>query len=414
MRKLIASYGAAEAVAKGLNIALTLGLAAFVDIHSYGIIVILIAIEQVLIEVIVLGQHTAILRFYESYRNALSTLYAASLRLVLFATGVALLLYILLPLREWKVVSENIHDLDLLLLIISTALQCHLALYLAYLRSVEQVWEYGCFRVGYQVTKLFSVLAAVLLLGDASAYPVGVLIASILVFLLLTNRVNRRTRGYQDLGKFPRESYNVLKQNALIGIPLAVNAVASVLYTVMDRFFLERMIDQKHVAIYNFAFVQGTSIFFVVSVVALAYVPRIYRSQSYNGESIKALSDFLRVSVLGTFGLAPVVYFVVYPVSLHFVATEYQEGRLVLALALVSVLLQPLIAYGLYKLTLLRKVVVVPVVTLCALLFNVLFNSALIPHYGMEGAAAAVVFSQALYGMLLMAVAHAVAKRVST
>lgn len=115
MKKLIASYGAGEAIAKGLNIVLTLGLAAVIDLDSYGVISVLIAIELVLAELIIFGQHTAVLRFYQTYRNTLPRLYSASLTLVLVSTCAVLLLYALLPLHEWRIVSLSIHNRDLIL-----------------------------------------------------------------------------------------------------------------------------------------------------------------------------------------------------------------------------------------------------------------------------------------------------------
>jgi O-antigen/teichoic acid export membrane protein len=109
--------------------------------------------------------------------------------------------------------------------------------------------------------------------------------------------------------------------------------------------------------------------------------------------------------------MALIVYAVVFPVSLLFVPSEYVGGRGVLALILLSGVLQSFALFGIYKLTLLRKVLSVPIITLTVLVCNLAMNWSLIPIFGIEGAAISALLSQVLAGTLLVVTAHVVSKR---
>ena len=408
MKKIIASYGAGEGIAKGLNILLTLSLAALVDTNSYGIISLLVALELMLTEIMVLGQHTSLLRFFESYRNAISRLYSASLALVMVASAIVLVLIAFLPLTELRVFAGSLRDNDLLILSLGVAIQCHFLLYLSYLRAVDKVLEYCAVRISYQIAKFLVVGGAVVILREASAYPIGVLLANVLFFTVLLPRINRRTRAYSDISKV---SADVLRQNLRIGLPLTFHTVVLVVYSIADRFFLARLLDREQLAIYSFASVQGAAVFFIINVLALAYVPRIYRGQVYNRESASMLSEFLYTAMMGAVGVAIIIYFVIYPFSLQFVAAQYADGKVVLLLALVAVGLQPISAFGVYKLTLLGNVAGVPLATMVALICNLSLNWVLIPIYGIEGAGVAAVASQLVAGVLMSTFAYLVANR---
>jgi O-antigen/teichoic acid export membrane protein len=401
--RLLAGYGGAEAVAKGLNLALVLGLAALVDVHDYGVISLFLALELVLVELLVAGQHSALLRHYELHRDALPRLYSACIAIVLIASILAMLFWAYVPIAGIHIFSTQLSRGDIFLLTAGVAFQCQLSLYLAYLRSTERVLEYGLVRIGFQSSKLAAVAIASLLVEGASAYPLGVCLASAAVFLALLPRIERHTLAYTQL---LRLSGTFLKENARLGLPLSAHAIFVVLHSIADRFFLEQMLSTEALAIYSFASVQGTSLFFVINVLSLAYVPRIYRGKVYCDESRKILATFLRVTLVCVFASALVVYFALYPATLMFVPPQYRDGQSVLLLAIGTALVYPLGTYGLYKLTLLRKVGCVPVITLGALCVNLLLNRYLIPLYGIEGAALASVTSHTLFGLLMISAAH--------
>lgn len=408
LRKLLVGYGTSEAIAKGLNIALTLGLATFVDVRSYGIIAILIAIELVLTELILLGQHTVQLRYHESFKSAISKLYSSSLALILAAACTILILYLAFSQQILDITGVNVQARDFCLLIVGIAMQCHISLYLAYLRSEDKVLEYGVIRIGYQVAKILAVICMAIMLNHASAYPIGIFIANITILLTLAPIINRNTQGYT---KISRVSSPTIKQNLLMGLPLTAHALIGVINSTTDRFIINKTLAPEQLAVYNFAFTQGTAIFFILNILSLAYVPLIYRNQAYNNNAKKLLLDYYKISTLGAILLSIIIYFIVYPLSLSFVDENYSTGGIIVALALLSVIIRPISQVGIYKLTLLGDVNVIPLATLVCLGANICFNLTFIPKFGITGAAIAVLLSEAIYGLITLILSSTMAAR---
>jgi O-antigen/teichoic acid export membrane protein len=409
--RLLVSYGGVEAVAKGLNIILMLSLAALVDLHTYGAIAILVGLELVMMEFIVFGQHTALLRLYDSRPNMLARIYSSAVMLVLVASMIMLAVSAVLPLNELTFFSKIFSKQDLILLVLGVAFQCHILVYLSYTRMSNNFQEYGLIRIGYVLLKIVTVGGAVVLMGDVAAYPIGLFLGGGLFLLMVLSRINKNTGGsYFKLGELLK--LNITLKNISIGFPLMVHCVIGVSYTFLDRFFIGRLMDEKNVGIYNFALIQGTAVFFVINVLALVFVPRIYRFAEYNIEAEKLLRKFLVVSLVSVVMLALPVYFLIFPMSLHFVSEDFSAGRDVVLFSLGTVLVHSFSVYGVYKLTALHQVAAVPLVTMIAFTCNVALNWYLIPLFGIEGAAAATLISEIVNGILIVSFANFMARRV--
>lgn len=413
MKRIIAGYGLSEAIAKGLNVLLMLSPAVFISLENVGVIAIIISIEQILIGVIGCDQQTVLLRYYSIFRGRLAQLYSASATIVFFATCGMLLLYaVYLFLPEW---IPGVSKQDILLIIIASAFQGLFLLHLAYLRGGERVVEYGVFRILYAGLKLLSFITMMLIFRAAIAYPVSILIANGIVFLILALRNRRNFSGLRDIVRPVR---SVIKQNMAMGLPLALQTTVGALYSVIDRFMLQYFFDQEQVGIYSFAFIQGTACIFFLQVLSLAFVPQIYRGETYTAETARTLSKFLRITVLSTFFTSLFIYFVVFPISLNFVNPVYREayagGRIVVALALISTVIDPIRLYGFYKLTFLRRVAIIPVIGIIAFVFRAVLGLIFIPAHGVAGAAIAIVLSVLLTGIIMVFTAGVMEKQMQT
>ena len=409
--RLLMSYGGVEAVAKGLNITLLLSLAALVDLHTYGAIAILVGLELLLTEFIVLGQHTVLLRLYDSRPNMLPRIYSSAVILVLFSGIVILAAISVLPLNELPFFSESFSKQDLIFLVLSVAFHCHFLVYLSYLRMSNNFQEYGLIRIGFMLLKIVAVGSAVMLIGGVSAYPIGLFVGNGAFLLMTLSRINKKTGGsYFRLGELLK--LNLIKKNISLGFPLMVHCVIGVSYTFLDRLFLSSLMDERNVGIYNFALIQGTAVFFVVNVLALVYVPHIYRFPEYTKETEKLLRKFLVIALFSVASLALPIYFFLFPMSLNFVSQDFSEGQDVVLFSLGTVLVHSFSAYGIYKLTALHQVAAVPLVTMIAFTCNVALNWYLIPLFGIEGAAAATLISEIANGILIVLLANFMARRV--
>lgn len=398
-RKIVLNYGAFEAIAKGLNIVTTLGLTTIVSTGTYGIISLFIAIELILAELLIFGQHTTILRYYESNKKNLSKLYKASTVILTCTASAALAITVIIPIKDWGIISDQIKTPELLLLIIGVALHTHIVLYLAYLRSSGNVSTYGWLRVGYQTAKLITVFSLAFWINKPEAYPISILTVNTFVFLITIRGINKKTNGYKELKK---QQLSTFAQSIKLGAPLTAHAAIGIFQSVIDRFLIERFIDAKHVAIYNFALTQGTSIFFAINILALAYVPRFYQDQHLSSNSRKFLREFLSYSIIASVILGFLVNVLIYPLSLTFVDPIYKDGRLVLLLATISVAISPISSYSLYKLTILQKVQYIPALSLFSLICTLAANVILIPSHGINGAAVAFVIGTTTYATSML------------
>ncbi|MGI9255438.1 MAG: oligosaccharide flippase family protein, partial [Salinispira sp.] len=387
----------------------------FVSPEIAGAISLAIAIEQVLISIIGFSQQTVVLRYFSSFRRKIAQLYSASSIIVISATGVVFIVYVLsLFLPFW---IPGVNKNDVLLLIISGLFQGIFLMHLAWLRGNERVGEYGIFRILYPVIKLPLFIIAMLLFRASIAYPFSILLANIALFIALAVK-NRRVFSYfTQSSHFLRNVIrkDVVKQNIKMGSFLTLQAGIGVMYSVIDRFILQFFFNPEQVGIYHFAITQGTACIFFLQVLSLAYVPRIYQGDIYTPETARLLRNFLRIAVASSLIVSVIIYFVVFPLSLNFVNSEYRElyagGRMVVALALLATIIDPIRLYGTYKLIFLHRVAVAPLITLTAFISRAVLGVIFVPRYGISGAAIAILLSVILNGSITVAVANAMAKK---
>jgi O-antigen/teichoic acid export membrane protein len=401
----IASYAGIEGAAKGSNVLMVLSLASIFEPSAYGLIALYIALELIATEAILFGQNTMVLRIFGSTHSAgFGHRFAAATAIVHATTAVFLLAAAALPLASWLSIDDQSARTGPILLILGVGLQCQVGLYLAYLRATENTRQYSVIRIGSQLLKFVSVLGLAQFIDAPIAYPGGLLASNLLLVLclaLLPSKV-RPIRAEEGI-RIDRAS---VRKNVRFGLPIAVHGIIGATHTIIDRVQLARLADTEAVAIYSFASTQGTAVFFLINVVALALIPRFYQSSGLDESARRHLDIFLAVSLVGTAMFSLLVYFLVFPASLHFVATEYSAGREILPLIALAMAAQCVANYAVYKLTALNSLTLLPGITVAALGLNLVMSTYLIPKVGMLGAAYALATCETLYATLLVVLAN--------
>lgn len=404
MIRLLIGYGGIEGVAKALNIMLSLTLATVLSVSDYGLVATLIAIELVITEIILLGQNSFVLRFFKiSELIKFEKNYIASGYIILLVTAALLFVTTLIP-EQYFVLENKINIKNsLLALIIGIYLQANVTLYLMYLRSVEKIKYYGALRVSGQALKFLITIVFIYYFNDPLLYPIGVLISGAVVFFVI---LYLRTEYWKPT-KFIKIKIQwcTFAENLKFGFPIAIHSLAGVSYSIVDRLFLAQLADIDTVAVYNFALIQGTAVFFFVNILALALIPKFYETDSFEENSRKYLNIFLFYSVLGIILLSTLVYYVIYPISLNFVPDIYRNGQDILPIIALVMMANCASNYAVYKITVLKKVKILPVITLVSLGINAVLNYILIPHFGIIGAAYALLLSETAYAFALNAYA---------
>lgn len=394
--KQLITYGAGEGLAKGLNILLTLLLARLLTTDVYGSICLLISVELIVTEIILMGQHTVILRLYEKHKKNIRNTYKASLYIMALAASIILSCDALGLLSNFKE-DYNVKDWVIPILIVAIYINCNILIFLAFLRMSDDVGMYNILRLLFQVIKLCAVVWFSIYLETDIAYPGGVLLAATIVFGIFFRKIESRTNAYAN-SLVSKE--NIL-ENVRVGFPLAVHTTIGTVYSQLDRFMVGGLMSESDIGIYNYSLTIGTSIFFLINVLALYFVPRVYGQPNFKDAKL-LLNKFFITSVVGVSIIGLFVYFAIYPILNHWVTRDFTSGNTVVIFGILSVIVHPLSLYGLYSLTYIKKVKLVPFITALALLLNYLISSQLIPAYGIDGAAFTVFFTELIYGVIMI------------
>ncbi len=386
MLKSLFSYGVGEGIAKGLNISLILILPLIVNIESYSVIALMIILEQVLFSILLLGQNTTTLRFYSRFeRYELTFLKSIRIRVAKISSLFVLFCVIILVFLYWY--ETNSYYLVAILTISSMPFLLQMELFLTYLRAKNRVAQYLKIRISYQLIKFtFAILFSFNALEEFS-YSVSVLISIILICTYIFSKNNKISRS----AKSKNSLSNVL---LLFGLPLALQATINIAYSVTDRFMLSLLLDKESVSIYSFSYTIATSVLFLANIFVITYLPNIYKKRESLEVSVNLLKKMISRILIVVFIVSLFLYFLIYPVLIEFYALEYREGNGVVALTLFSLAFHIGYLFCLYKLTLLKKISVLPQIALFTLLANALLNYFLIPVYGILGAALATLLSE--------------------
>lgn len=383
---------------------LSLTLAAVLSVSDYGVVATLIAIELVVTEIILLGQNSFILRFFRISELArFKKNYIASGYIILVTATLLIIAVAIFPMQYILSESKPEIKVSILGLIFGTYLQANVNLYLMYLRSIEEIKYYGVLRVSSQVVKFFAAVFLIWYNNNALYYPIGVIISGVLIYaLILFQRTEVwKPRLFVKCGI----EWNILSDNLKFGLPIAIHGAAGATYSIIDRVFLAQLADIDAVAVYNFALIQGTSVFFFINILALTLTPKFYGSDILGQTSQKYLNKFLLHSILGMILLSILVYYVIFPISLNFVPDSYERGQNILPIIGLAMIANCASNYAVYKITALKRVSLLPVITVLSLGMNAVLNYIFIPHFGIIGAAYALLLTEAAYAFTLNVVA---------
>jgi O-antigen/teichoic acid export membrane protein len=373
-------YGLVEAIAKGLNILIVILLASFSNLDVYAQIALLIASELIFIELILAGQHNTALRFIQKNKSNVDEIIIQCSRNVFFIATIIFTIFSFLPSEIFLLIVETDLKLEYLILLLGSFFMAMIHLNLFRLRKEDKLVQYASIRIVLQVLKFVLCIVFVNIFGNSISYPIAVLGASSIALLYGGIRWNI----FSYIKKIFHYKYDY--KYLLFGLPLMTHGLAGLLYTQLDRFMLNSLSTAQDLAIYHFNITIGMIPFFLINVAALYYTPKIYSSENYDYNAKKYLRNFLSISLLGSFLVSLLVIFLLYPIILMFVPLEYSEGSIILYGGSLLIILSCLSNFALFKATSLKKVNLIPVVTIASLTLSFFLNYELIPAYGRIGA----------------------------
>lgn len=395
-------FGSIEAFSKGLNILLIVCLASLMPIDNYGVVATLMVVELILIELFLFGQNTLVFRKYLITAPKRFLEYIGGIFIIIFgisfflATGL-LVFHDQLPQPILPSITAN----HLMILLLAIFAQTFNTIYQSYLRIREDVSTYGKLRLFSQFSRFVVTLAFVFVTPTVEAFLFGLLVANwiSLTFCIILNKFSD-ARLY-----FVKSAINTAKlgENLKFGAPLVTHSLVGALYSGMDRLLLGNLLQNEDVAIYHFAATLGAMPFFIIYVFAMVFMPKFYADKEYSARSRESLNLFLICSLAGCLFSAIVIYNIIFPLSMMFVEDRFSAGYEVVLILSLVVMLQCFSNRGVYLLTILSRVSVIPLSTISSLLLNFTLALYFIPLYGLAGAAYAVLIAEIMNAVMLNA-----------
>ncbi len=394
--KFLFSYGLVESLAKGLNVLAILCLAIVSNLEIYAEIAILIASELLFVELILAGQQKVALRFINKGKKNVEKIISQCSKILFIVFIIIFVFFAILPSNVFIFFLKEDLKIIYLLLIFGSFLTAIINLNLYRLRKENRVYDYAVLRILFQVFKFLLCISLMYVFHNSITYPIAIIITCLFVF----GYGAIRSDIFQYIKNIIHHEYNI--EHLKFGTPLMFHAIAGILYGQLGRFMLNVLSTSEDLATYHFNVTLGMTSFFVVNVAGLYYTPKIYEGENYDDSSKSNLKKFLNLSLLGSTFTSLIIIFIVYPIALTFVPSEYQAGSTVLYLSCLLIWFSCFSNFAVYKATALKIVKIIPVVTIVSLLISFFLNYTLIPIYGGVGAITSILLSEIFFIIALL------------
>jgi O-antigen/teichoic acid export membrane protein len=381
-----AIYGAANFGIRALNFLVILVYAHFLRPSDYGIIYMAEIIASFMIIFGGLSIDSALQRLYfqhnhnsEELRSYLATAVrfglswmAVFLALVLVAGG-----SIHSHLREYTAVP--FYPYIAMAIVTATAsqgVQYRLAIY----QAARRPGSYALLSFFFVVlTAACCVYGVVIRRGGALGMMKGKLVAATITFLVAAWSM-RTLLAARFQWRFVRESLS-------FSLPLIPHVLMASGLVVADRFILEHYRDLSEVGIYSLAYTLGMVMFLVTQSLSQAWLPMFYELAGNRKKNHQVLGRICSGLVIGLIALA-CSGMLLAPSFVHVALDHrYRPAALIVPLVVMGYLFHAL--FSLFTLSILqaKRTAIVFIASAIAFAVNLVLNFAMIPRWGMYGAA---------------------------
>lgn len=396
-------FPAADVVGRVVNWAFILACGVLLAPQDYGLLALVVALEQLFSVLLLGGLERGAMRFLSDPSISLSLrrvfiTWAMVLAVMAAGAGLALGVFGAEVFTRYGLTDTNLLFFALAILLIA-AMRLLSVNARASDRAVEFVW------IRAAVPLLKSALFAVLVMWGQQvvfAYLLAAVLASFGAVIFAAGALYwGRSRASADTSLEPLGRLALLRYS----LPFLPHMLAGILLGVADRFLLEYFLSATEVGIYTFAYTLGSALSFVYGVVAVNYERYLFASASEPARAGELQNHYL--CLLNC--LAYICLLVLSSAMVLF--TEYLPPSseplfdIVLWIYFGYVVNTLYLKAG-YALAAARKTRYIPMVTFGSLLLNVGLNCLLIPRFGVLGAAMATFVSYQLLSGVLALVAQ--------
>ena len=195
---------------------------------------------------------------------------------------------------------------------------------------------------------------------------------------------------------YPKFRWDIAYRALIIGIPIMFSAIFGMLYSLADRFILEKYVGFEIIAIYNLGFTIASVITVLSTSFMTVYGPIFYKQKNpaLNFENVRNL---LKVAIplcisIGA-GLILVSWLMI---NYNIIDRDYNAVISLLPFLIVATIIQSVNHIYMLFMTYFEATYIIFLINVVSNIGNVILNIILIPRFGMYGAAFATVVTNAI------------------
>lgn len=357
--------------------------------NQYGLMSLISVSVAILDKVSSLGTNHTIVRFYNSYKaNLQSRKFIFSLIGSMFGAGILIILcgvIIFLFLIHKTDATMNFVGLFSIALVWGF-FQNSFNLLNMFNRLEGKILLYNLFGIFRKYISMLVAVYMVFISRDLYLFYIGNLSVEICFVIILFYFVWKKTAGFTKELSFKK----VFRETTKYGVPLALSGIATIIFSLGNRYVIAYLLDTRQVAVYSVgANLCNYSKDIIITAINLALLPIIFDYWEKNNISAvrQTLIDLVRYYFL--FAMFFVALFSIIPKELVVLiaSTKYVDSALIIPILIAGEMICGFMVPFVVPFNIRKKTGMILMLTIFAAVLNILLNFIFIPLWGLYGVA---------------------------
>ncbi|MCK5267151.1 MAG: oligosaccharide flippase family protein [Spirochaetes bacterium] len=362
---------------------------------QYGLMSLISATIAVLGKIASLGSKYTIVRFYHHYKkNLQSRKFIFSLVGSIFGTGILILCSAAIIFLLFINKTDAVVDFSSLFFIafIAGIFQNSFNLLNMYYRLEENILFYNIFGISRKYIGMCVALLMVYSFRSLYFFYLGNLLVEVFLLFVICYLIWKSTLGLNAKLSFKK----VMRETVKYGFPLAISSIATIIFSLGDRYVIAYLLDTTQVAVYSV----GANLchYFkdvIITAINLALLPIIFKYWEENkiNEAKQTLTDLVQYYGLCVMFLVGLLCLVPNELIVLVASRKYIDVAVIIPILISGTMIGGLMVPFTVAFNVKRKTQPILVLTVVAAGMNILLNFVFIPYWGIKGAAYATVLT---------------------
>jgi len=367
--------------------------------HQYGLMSLVVITISILGRIASLGSQFSIVRLYHKYKiqDKIKKFIIIQTEFVLIS---GMIFYGISFWISGFLANKNLISWDFVVLFRIALLWGFLTnfynIFISYFRAEEKIKSYNVIGIIRKYSTMLLSVGIVYFYRDLIYFYSAQVFAEFIIVISLFFIVIKNLAGSGKLANKKRIFWDTFNY----GFPLAISAIATLIFTLGDRYIIAYLLDTQNVALYSVG--SNLCIYLkevLITSINLSLLPMIFKfwENKQIEQAKKTMESLVRYYFL--FACAVVAYFYLVPRELVIlVASEkYLDTVTIVPLLMLGVMIGSFSFPFSAGFHLKKDTKTILFITIVMALFNILLNFLLIPKFGLIGAVYATLFSHILF-----------------